>query len=208
MASLQLPVRGPFSLAASSGFLEGFPSAGYRGSTDDEILRLAFPMAGTGAVVGVSVRQEPDGAVLADVDGDVPDGLAAQVARILSLDVDGSGYPDVRRIDPVVDALADRYPGLRPVCFLLAVRGRLLGGPRAAHQHGLGRRREGPHRPPSWRIVAGGRSRGVGLSVRPPAACRRRRTARAGGQAGAPARGRRGHDGRPPRRGPIARAPG
>jgi 3-methyladenine DNA glycosylase/8-oxoguanine DNA glycosylase len=117
MASLQLPVRGPFSLAASSGFLEGFPPAGYRGSTDDEILRLAFPMAGTGAAVGVSVRQEPDGAVLADVDGDVPDGLAAQVARILSLDVDGSGYPDVRRLDPVVDALADRYPGLRPVCF-------------------------------------------------------------------------------------------
>jgi 3-methyladenine DNA glycosylase/8-oxoguanine DNA glycosylase len=117
MASLQLPVRGPFSLAASSRFLEGFPPAGYRGSTDDEILRLAFPMAGTGAAVGVSVRQEPDGGVLADVDGDVPDGLAAHVARILSLDVDGSGYPDVRLVDPVVDALADRSPGLRPVCF-------------------------------------------------------------------------------------------
>src|SRR3954453_10205670 len=117
MASLQLPVRGPFSLAASSGFLEGFPPAGYRGSTDDEILRLAFPMAGTGAAVGVSIRQEPDGAGFAGVDGGVPDGLAAQVARILSLDVDGSGYPDVRRLDPVVDALADRYPGLRPVCF-------------------------------------------------------------------------------------------
>jgi DNA-3-methyladenine glycosylase II len=116
MASVQLPVRGPFSLAASARFLEGFPPARYRGSPDG-VLRLAFPVEGTGDTVGAAVHQDPDGAVLADVAGAVPDGLPAQVARILSLDVDGSGFPEVRVADPVVDQLAARYPGLRPVCF-------------------------------------------------------------------------------------------
>jgi 3-methyladenine DNA glycosylase/8-oxoguanine DNA glycosylase len=51
------------------------------------------------------------------VDGPVPEGLPAQVARILSLDVDGSGFGDVLAADPVVGALAARSPGLRPVCF-------------------------------------------------------------------------------------------
>jgi 3-methyladenine DNA glycosylase/8-oxoguanine DNA glycosylase len=55
--------------------------------------------------------------VLARVDGQVPDGLSAQLARILSLDVDGSGFARVTEADPVVAELAGRYPGLRPVCF-------------------------------------------------------------------------------------------
>ncbi|MCZ9339301.1 DNA-3-methyladenine glycosylase 2 family protein, partial [Streptomyces sp. TRM76130] len=41
---------------------------------------------------------------------------AADVARILSLDVDGSGFADVAA-DPVVAGLMEQFPGLRPVCF-------------------------------------------------------------------------------------------
>src|SRR5829696_1548106 len=90
-----IPVQGPFSLAASTRFLEGFTPAAYRGSPDGGPLRLAFPVEGSWRTAGVAVRQQPDGTVLADVAGNVPDGLMAQLARILSLDVDGSGFLDV-----------------------------------------------------------------------------------------------------------------
>jgi DNA-3-methyladenine glycosylase II len=40
-----------------------------------------------------------------------------QVARILSVDVDGSGFAAVGSADPVVAGLQRRYPGLRPVSF-------------------------------------------------------------------------------------------
>ncbi|MEN2416692.1 DNA-3-methyladenine glycosylase 2 family protein [Streptomyces rimosus] len=40
-----------------------------------------------------------------------------QLARILSLDVDGSGFPGLAVSDPVVSRLMAEYPGLRPVCF-------------------------------------------------------------------------------------------
>jgi DNA-3-methyladenine glycosylase II len=116
MTSVQLPVRGPFSLAAGVRFLEGFTPARYRGA-DDGVLRLAFPLDGSGESVGVAVHQEPDETVSVRVDGPVPEGMPAQVARILSLDVDGSGFGDVLAADPVVGALAARSPGLRPVCF-------------------------------------------------------------------------------------------
>ncbi len=43
--------------------------------------------------------------------------MRAQVARILSLDVDGSNFPAVGARDPVIGSLQARYPGLRPVLF-------------------------------------------------------------------------------------------
>jgi DNA-3-methyladenine glycosylase II len=50
--------------------------------------------------------------------GDIsPEAVASNVARILSLDVDGREFPDVGRQDNVVAALQGKYPGLRPVCF-------------------------------------------------------------------------------------------
>src|SRR3954449_5123689 len=117
MTTLRLPVRGPFSLAASTRFLEGFAPARYRGSPDGGPLRLAFPVEGSGGTVGVAVRQDAHGGVLADVGPVLPDRVATQLARILSLDVDGSAFPTVAAADPVVADLAERYPGLRPVCF-------------------------------------------------------------------------------------------
>jgi len=39
------------------------------------------------------------------------------VARVFSLDVDGSGFGRVAAADPVVAGLAAQFPGLRPVCF-------------------------------------------------------------------------------------------
>jgi DNA-3-methyladenine glycosylase II len=110
--------RGPFSLAASIRFLEGFAPADYGRHAPGAPLRLAFPLVPGTATVAVAVRQEPDGTVTAEVNGDADlDTVRGQVARILSLDVDGSGFPQVVHGDPVAGSLADRYPGLRPVCF-------------------------------------------------------------------------------------------
>lgn len=117
MAILSIPVSGPFSLGASIRFLEGFTPARYRGTAGEQVLRLAFPVEGDGTTVGVAVRQPEPDLVTAEVDGPVPDRLPAQVARILSLDVDGSGYADVLAADGVLVDLAAARPGLRPVCF-------------------------------------------------------------------------------------------
>lgn len=54
------------------------------------------------------------GEVFGEADAEV---VGAQVARILSLDVDGRGFGEVGERDPVVGRLQARYPGLRPVCF-------------------------------------------------------------------------------------------
>jgi DNA-3-methyladenine glycosylase II len=118
---LDLPVRGPFDLTASARFLEGFaPAARTDAATHPGELRLAFPVAPSWRPVGVLVRQPiPGGPVRVAVRGapsDV-DQAVAEVSRILSVDVDGSGFPDVGARDPVVGELQRRYPGLRPVAF-------------------------------------------------------------------------------------------
>ena len=111
---------GPFSLAASIRFLEGFTPAGYTGEaplTDDPHLHLAFPAEGDWRTVGVCVRQT-ERRVVGQVVGDADhEAVRAQVARLLSLDVDGAGFDGVGRRDPVVGGLQGRYPGLRPVGF-------------------------------------------------------------------------------------------
>lgn len=114
--AFELRPSGPYSLAASIRFLEGFAPAGYEGDGGDG-LRLAFVADGGEEVAGVAVRSE-SGGISGEVYGDMdPGSVKEQVARILSLDVDGSGFPEVGKRDQVVGELQERYPGLRPVCF-------------------------------------------------------------------------------------------
>jgi DNA-3-methyladenine glycosylase II len=118
MATITITPRGPFSLAASGAFLEGFAPARYPGHSPDGAIRLAFPADDGRATIGAAVRQAPDGAVTADLTGDAdPAAAAAQLARIFSLDTDGTGFAQIAEADPVVADLATQYPGLRPVCF-------------------------------------------------------------------------------------------
>ncbi len=111
---------GPYALASSVRFLEGFAPAAYEEGDGRDRLRLAFVADGLGGeekVAGVLVRQE-DGVVIGDIYGEAGVGVVErQTRRILSLDVDGSGFPEVGARDPVVGTLQQRYPGLRPVCF-------------------------------------------------------------------------------------------
>jgi DNA-3-methyladenine glycosylase II len=116
MATFELVPKGPFSLAAAKAFLEGFAPAAHRAAGDGH-LHLAFVPDGEEDAAGVCLRQ-PDGVVLGEVFGDAdPEAVPDQVARILSLDVDGTGFPEVGRRDPVVGGLQARWPGLRPVGF-------------------------------------------------------------------------------------------
>lgn len=111
---------GPYSLAASARFLEGFTPAAYEGDGEDG-LRFAFVADGYAEgeewVLGVYVYSE-GGKILGEVFGEADvEVVRAQVARVLSLDVDGRGFAEVGGRDPVVGRLRARYPGLRPVCF-------------------------------------------------------------------------------------------
>ncbi len=116
MERFELRPRGPYALAASVRFLEGFAPAAYESATPGH-LHLAFVADGGAAVAGVCVRDE-GGVVVGEIVGDVDPGVVrVQVARILSLDVDGSGFPAVGARDPVIGRLQAHYPGLRPVLF-------------------------------------------------------------------------------------------
>jgi DNA-3-methyladenine glycosylase II len=126
MTTVALAPAGPFSLAASTRFLEGFTPASYHDAADGT-LRLAFPADDGHATVAAAVWQEEttDGAagtVRAEFTVDPgdpadPGSVPAQLARSLSLDVDGSGFTELAAADPVVAGLMADHPGLRPVCF-------------------------------------------------------------------------------------------
>ncbi|NIH87522.1 DNA-3-methyladenine glycosylase family protein [Amycolatopsis granulosa] len=124
--AVEIGVPGQFDLTAAARFLEGFtPAARPDAAEEPGTLRFAFPLPGSWVHCGARVRQRAPGAVEVSVVAgksdvaEVPDAaeVARHVARILSLDVDGSGFGAVGERDPVVAALQQRYPGLRPVLF-------------------------------------------------------------------------------------------
>ena len=118
MTSFRITPKGPFSLEASTRFLEGFAPAAHDRAQHPNHLHLAFPVEGAWEnAVGVCIRQ-PSKAVIGEIFGDADRArIRRQIVRILSLDVDGSGFPAVGKRDRVVGALQSSYAGLRPVLF-------------------------------------------------------------------------------------------
>jgi DNA-3-methyladenine glycosylase II len=111
-----IDLSGPFDLSRSIGFLEEWPAT--RLPPADAVLRFAFCAEHDWRPVGVRVSQrgrqidiETAGPAKAFED------VSAQVARILSLDVDAGALDEITRRDPVVAQLVRSAPGLRPVCF-------------------------------------------------------------------------------------------
>jgi DNA-3-methyladenine glycosylase II len=108
---------GPFSLEEAATF--GF---GQRHETGfDGTMRLAFCVDGYTGQAGVALSQDEAGVVHGTITGTAgrPDlqAIAAQTARVLSLDHDAAGYVDVGRRDAVVARLQAAAPGLRPPLF-------------------------------------------------------------------------------------------
>lgn len=134
MTAVSFTPKGPFSLAAAIRFLEGFTPASYD-HAPDAVLRLAFPTDDGQSVIGCALRQKEavhgtagtvhaeytlhTGGESAEPATGTPAARAAraQIARILSLDVDATGFPALGEADPVVAGLQSEFPGLRPVLF-------------------------------------------------------------------------------------------
>ncbi|WIX82934.1 hypothetical protein QRX50_20290 [Amycolatopsis carbonis] len=116
----EIAVRGPFDLSAASRYLAGFgPAARPDAASEPGVLRLAFPVDGVWTHAGAAIRQRSPGTV--EVEVCAPVELAArvmgQVSRMLSLDVDASGLPDIDLRDSAAARLRAEHPGLRPVLF-------------------------------------------------------------------------------------------
>jgi DNA-3-methyladenine glycosylase II len=105
--------RGAFSLDEAAGF--GF---GPREAEAGGAMRLCFAADGSGSSTGVVLRQAADGTIEGELHGEAPiEEARAQVARILSLEHDGTAWEEVGGRDPVISELQRSLPGLRPVLF-------------------------------------------------------------------------------------------
>ena len=115
MNTFTIVPTGAYSLRESAEF-------GFGGRTADRwdgVMRMAFCLDGYRTQVGVEVRQD-DAGVHGVVHGASRAETATarnQVARVLSLDHDASGFVDVGRRDPVIAQLLEVAPGLLPPLF-------------------------------------------------------------------------------------------
>ena len=84
-------------------------------------MRLAFVLDGYRQQVGASVQQLPFGRLQVKPVGDGdPAAVLAQVARVLSLDVDATGWDELGARDRLIGRLQAARPGLRPPLFYSA----------------------------------------------------------------------------------------
>lgn len=107
---------GPFDLAAATGFLREFTPAGYDGGRDGH-LHLSLVVEATWLPAAVCATVAGDDVRLASAGPGAGEEAEAQLARILSLDVDANGFDAMCANDPVLAEVRARHPGLRPVLF-------------------------------------------------------------------------------------------
>ncbi len=114
---ITVEVLGPWSLATSKAFWEGFTPGALTAQGRTQQLRSVFRTEGDWRRAEVQVTQQGSTARLALTgDGDL-DGAAVQACRFLSLDIDARGWPNVARRDPVIADAQALLPGLRPCGF-------------------------------------------------------------------------------------------
>jgi DNA-3-methyladenine glycosylase II len=107
---------GDYSLEESARFIGAWHQAPADGTAATGHLHLAFLTDAGWKPVGVCLTQEESGWVRGTLYGDADmQAVSRQTARILSLDVDGRGWPEIGRRDPVVGRLQRMFPGFRPV---------------------------------------------------------------------------------------------
>jgi DNA-3-methyladenine glycosylase II len=108
----QMVPRGPFDLDNQASRFGGWPKLG------DGIV-MAFPVEGWNGSAAVVMRQRGDtitGAVHGAAEADAERAWRQALATV-SLDIDGQGFVDVGRRDPVIRRLQAEYRNLRPVLF-------------------------------------------------------------------------------------------
>jgi DNA-3-methyladenine glycosylase II len=117
MARFVVEPRGPFALDEARRFLSGFAPAGHPAESRAGHLHVALVPDGSAVAGGACVR-EKDGTVVIETSGAADaEATRRQVERMLSLDVDASGFADVAARDAVVARLRAARPGWRPASF-------------------------------------------------------------------------------------------
>src|ERR1700694_5952152 len=104
--------KGPFDLETEASRFGGWPRLG------DGVV-MAFPVEGWDDSAAVVMRQRSD-AITGEVHGAAEAGAERawqQALATVSRDVDGAGFVDVGRRDPVIGRLQSEYHNLRPVLF-------------------------------------------------------------------------------------------
>jgi DNA-3-methyladenine glycosylase II len=116
LRSFEIAPQGEFSLEQGAEFIGAWHRAPSDAGDPEGHLHLAFLTDGDWTPVGVCLKQDSGGHVLGTIYGDADvEPVERQVARILSLDVDGRGWSDAGARDPVLGQLQRRFPGFRPV---------------------------------------------------------------------------------------------
>lgn len=106
-------ITGPYDLARQNEYFGGWTQP----VGDARTIVMAFPVEGWTHSAAVLLRQTAPDTVSGEVLGADPDAAWRQALAVLSLDVDGAGYPQVGERDPVIGALQRRHAHLRPVLF-------------------------------------------------------------------------------------------
>ena len=109
---------GPWSLSTSRAFWEGFAPASLAGQQPEaQQLRTAFCVEGDWRRAEVVVTQHGGSAGLVATGAGDLEAAVSQACRVLALDIDARGWPDVARRDPVIADAQERLPGFRPCGF-------------------------------------------------------------------------------------------
>ncbi len=108
---------GPWSLATSKTFWEGFAPAALTSQDGESALHTVFCVEGAWRRAEVAVTQQDQTATIEVTGRGDLDVAVAQVGRFLSLDVDGRQWPAVGLRDPVLAEAQAQLPGLRPCGF-------------------------------------------------------------------------------------------
>ncbi len=114
--TFELTPRGPFDLAYQQRHFGGW--APYK--PDPAAVAMAFPLEGWAGSAVVVLRQPDVDTISGEVHG-VEGALAQraweQALAVLSLDIDGSEFPDIGERDPVVGRLQTQHQWMRPTLF-------------------------------------------------------------------------------------------
>lgn len=110
-------ILGPWSLETSKMFWEGFTPGALIEQADAQEIRAVFLSDTDWTRVEMVVTQHGDTARITVAGlGDL-EAATDQVRRFLSLDIDGTAWPEVGSRDPVIADAQAQLPGLRPCGF-------------------------------------------------------------------------------------------
>lgn len=110
-------VAGPWSLATSRRFWEGFAPSELAAQSDRDEITATFLSDTDWEPVAFTISQRAGAAhITVQGHGDL-EAAVRQVLRFMSLDIDASGWPAVGERDSIIGQLQRELPGLRPCGF-------------------------------------------------------------------------------------------